>query len=64
LGSSEGTPSWSYGRAARGPIADIFPGIQHVEVRLLNTYARDVTTSVDPAEITALCAIIRSPGSP
>jgi hypothetical protein len=39
--------SWSYGRAARVPIADIFPGIQHVEVRVLNTYARDVTTSVE-----------------
>lgn len=54
--------SWSYGRAARVPIADIFPGIEHVEVRLLNMYARDITTSVDPAEITALCAIIRSRG--
>lgn len=55
--------SWSYGRAPRVPITQIFPGIEKVEVRILNTYDRDITTSIDPSEITALCAIIRHRGS-
>lgn len=54
--------SWSYGAAARVPITTIFPGIEKVDVRILNTYDRDPTTSIDPSEITALCAIIRHRG--
>src|SRR5262245_7147248 len=54
--------SWSYGKAPRVPITELFPGIEEVEVRILNTYARDLATSVDPLEITALCAIVRRHG--
>jgi predicted O-methyltransferase YrrM len=51
--------SWSYGKLKRLPLPQIFPGIEQVDAQVYKVYDRDITTSVDPAEILALCSIVK-----
>lgn len=51
--------SWSYGKAARIPIARLFPGIENCSVEIRNAYKRNPMTSLDFQEIGALCAIAK-----
>jgi predicted O-methyltransferase YrrM len=51
--------TWRHGRLERRRPAEIFPGIEHVDVRLFNLYDRDPGMSIDAAEVMVLCAIER-----
>ena len=48
---------WSTGKLAREKVTDIFPGIEQVSVHVERVFDRDLLTSIDPMEITTLCAV-------
>lgn len=51
--------SWTFGAAPRRPINDIFTGIEAVSIDLENVFNRTPGTSVEPAELVSLCAMVR-----
>lgn len=51
--------SWSYGNIKREPITKIFPDIKQTNIKLLNTFQREIGTSLDPTECLILCAITK-----
>ena len=50
---------WSAGKLPRQKITDVFPGIVHENVHIERVFDRDILTSIDPMEITTLCAVAR-----
>ncbi len=54
--------SWSYGNIKRVSLIEIFPGIENADVKILKAYDRDMTTSVDISEITAIASIVKFMG--
>ena len=48
--------TWRHGRIPRVHISQIFPGIETVNVNLVNLYQRKIGLSMDAAEVMALCA--------
>jgi predicted O-methyltransferase YrrM len=50
--------SWDYGKIAREPLIEVFPGIEKVNVKLFRTFDRDLDTSITAQEILVLCSIV------
>lgn len=50
---------WNTGKLARKKITDVFPEITREDVQLARVFDRDILTSIDPMEITTLCAVAR-----
>ncbi len=55
--------TWRHGRLPRTHLTQIFPGIETVDVKLLNLYQRKIGLSMDAAEVMSLCAIVRFLGA-
>lgn len=51
--------SWSYGRAPRKPIAEVFTGIGDINVSLHRAFDKDITTSADFGEVLQLAAMAK-----
>ena len=49
--------TWRHGRLPRLHLPKIFPGIESVNVNLVNLYERKIGLSADAAEVMTLCAI-------
>jgi predicted O-methyltransferase YrrM len=49
--------TWRHGRLPRVHLTRALPGIEEVDVRLLNLYQRKIGLSVDATEVMVLCAI-------
>lgn len=49
--------SWSYGEIKREHLTEIFPEITKTNVKILNTFQRNIGTSLDPNECLILCSI-------
>jgi predicted O-methyltransferase YrrM len=50
---------WSAGKLPRQKITEVFPGIVSESVHVERVFDRDILTSIDPMEITTLCAVAR-----
>lgn len=50
---------WKYGEIKRYYISDIFPGIENIEIKILNLFERVIGTSIDPLEILYLNSIAK-----
>ena len=55
--------TWRHGRLPRVHLTQIFPGIETVNVNLVNLYQRKIGLSTDAAEVMALCAIEKFMGA-
>lgn len=52
--------SWKYGEKERVmEISDVFPGIDSVDIEIINCFSRVIGTSIDPLEVLYLNAIAR-----
>lgn len=49
--------SWSFGKANRVDLRDIFPGIEAADIKVFRSYDRKRDLSLDAQEVLALCAI-------
>ena len=50
---------WSFGDLEREPLNAIFPGIGHIDVRVVRSYDREPLLSMTPAEVLAIGAMVR-----
>ena len=50
---------WSFGELKREPLNAVFPGIEHVDVRVVRSYDREPLLSMTPAEVLAIGAMVR-----
>jgi predicted O-methyltransferase YrrM len=55
--------TWRHGRLPRVHLTQIFPGIETVNVNLVNLYQRKIGLSTDAAEVMVLCAIEKFMGA-
>ncbi len=55
--------TWRHGRLPRVHLTQIFPGIEMVNVNLVNLYRRKIGLSMDAGEVMTLCAIERYIGA-
>lgn len=55
--------SWKFGVIKRVEISDIFQGIEHIEIKMLNCFLRSTGISVDPLELLYLNAIVKFIGA-
>ena len=55
--------TWRHGGLPRMHLTQIFPGIETVNVNLLNLYQRKIGLSMDAGEVMSLCAIVRFLGA-
>ena len=50
---------WSFGSLEREPAADVLPGIESMDVRVMRSFDRRPGMSLDPSEVLVLSAIVR-----
>lgn len=50
---------WSFGDLERESLNAIFPGIEHIDVRVVRSYDREPLLSMTPAEVLAIGAMVR-----
>jgi len=55
--------TWRHGGLPRMHLTQIFPGIETVNVNLLNLYQRKIGLSMDAGEVMSLCAIVKFLGA-
>lgn len=55
--------TWRHGQLPRVYLTQVFPGIEHVRVDLINLYKRKIGLSLDAAELMVLCSIERFIGA-
>ncbi|MDE2875379.1 MAG: class I SAM-dependent methyltransferase [Gemmatimonadota bacterium] len=50
---------WSFGDLGREPLNAVFPGIEHIDVRVVRCYDREPLLSMTPSEVLAIGAMVR-----
>jgi predicted O-methyltransferase YrrM len=55
--------SWTYGKADRRPLTEVFPGIRSANIRVLRSYDRVRDLSLDAQEVLALCSMVAHVGA-
>ena len=50
---------WSFGELKRESLNAIFPGIEHIDVRVVRSYDREPLLSMTPSEVLAIGAMVR-----
>jgi len=55
--------TWKHGRLPRVHLPKVFPGIENVDVQLMNVYKRKIGLSIDAYELMVLCSIERFIGA-